>query len=284
MAETILQFDDVTMEFDGKVVLDKINLAIHSGETYVLYGAAGSGKSVLLKLAMSLLRPTSGRIQLLGQDITKMKETELFGLRAEVGVLFQEGGLFDSLTIADNVAYPLRNQSTLRVPEAEIDGRVKESLEFVELGDTLDKFPSELSGGMRRRVGIARANVTNPKISLYDSPTAGLDPITAHTIMSLIIKQRAINKTTTVLASHRYQDGSMAANYSWDATAKDVVRAAPLGQYANLNTTFLVMDEGKIAFAGNQEQLEASRDAYVSQFVLLQPLPKPGHDQEQPHV
>ena len=284
MAETILQFDDVTMEFDGKVVLDKINLAIHSGETYVLYGAAGSGKSVLLKLAMSLLRPTSGRIQLLGHDITKMKETQLFGLRAEVGVLFQEGGLFDSLTVADNVAYPLRNQSTLRVPEAEIDGRVKESLEFVELGETLDKFPSELSGGMRRRVGIARANVTNPKISLYDSPTAGLDPITAHTIMSLIIKQRALNKTTTVLASHRYQDGSMAANYSWDATAKDVVRAAPPGQYADLNTTFLVMDEGKIAFAGNQQQLEASRDAYVSQFVLLQPLPKPGHDQEQPHV
>ncbi len=284
MAETILQFDDVTMEFDGKVVLDKINLVIHSGETYVLYGAAGSGKSVLLKLAMSLLRPTSGCIQLLGQDITKMKETELFGLRAEVGVLFQEGGLFDSLTIADNVAYPLRNQSALRVPESEIDGRVKESLEFVELGETLDKFPSELSGGMRRRVGIARANVTNPKISLYDSPTAGLDPITAYTIMSLIIKQRAINKTTTVLATHRYQDGAMAANYSWDATAKDVVRAAPLGEYANLNTTFLVMNEGKIAFAGSQEQLEASRDPYVSQFVLLQPLPKPGHDQEQPHV
>ncbi len=284
MAETILQFDDVTMEFDGKVVLDKINLAINSGETFVLYGAAGSGKSVLLKLAMSLLRPTSGRIQLLGRDITKMKETELFGLRAEVGVLFQEGGLFDSLTIADNVAYPLRNQITLRVPESEIDGRVKESLEFVELGKTLEKFPSELSGGMRRRVGIARANVTNPKISLYDSPTAGLDPITAYTIMSLIIKQRALNKTTTVLATHRYQDGSMAANYSWDAAANDVVRAAPLGQYANLNTTFIVMDEGKIAFAGNQEKLEASRDAYVSQFVLLQPLPKPGHDQEQPHV
>lgn len=284
MAETILQFDDVSMEFDGKVVLDKINLTIHSGETFVLYGAAGSGKSVLLKLAMSLLRPTSGRIQLLGKDITKMKETELFGLRAEVGVLFQEGGLFDSLTVADNVAYPLRNQNTLRVPESEIDGRVKESLEFVELGETLDKFPSELSGGMRRRVGIARANVTNPKISLYDSPTAGLDPITAHTIMSLIVKQRALNKTTTVLATHRYQDGSMAANYSWDAATHDVVRAAPLGQYANLNTTFLVMDEGKIVFAGNQEQLEASRDAYVSQFVLLQPLPKPGHDQEQPHV
>ena len=284
MADTILQFDDVSMEFDGKVVLDKINLNIRAGDTYILYGAAGSGKTVLLKLAMSLLRPTSGKIHLLGHDITTMKETELFGLRAEVGVLFQEGGLFDSLTVADNVAYPLRNQSALHAPEEEIATRVKESLEFVELGETLEKFPSQLSGGMRRRVGIARANVTNPKISLYDSPTAGLDPITAHTIMSLIIKQRELRKTTTVLATHRYQDGSMAANYVWDSAANDVVRAVPYGQYADLKTTFIVMDEGKMTFAGTQQQLEASRDPYVSQFVLQQPPPKPapGHEREQP--
>lgn len=288
MPDIILQFDGVSMEFDGRVVLDNINLSINAGETFILYGAAGSGKTVLLKLAMTLLRPTSGTIKLLGRDITNMKEIELFGLRAEVGVLFQEGGLFDSLTIADNVAYPLRNQPTLLTPEADIATRVKQSLEFVELGKTLDKFPSELSGGMRRRVGIARANVTNPKISLYDSPTAGLDPITAHTIMSLIVKQRDLNKTTTVLATHRYQDGSMAANYVWDANANDVVRAAPHGQYANLNTTFIVMDEGKMVFAGTQQQLEASRDPYVSQFVLLQPLPNsgraiPDRGQERPH-
>ncbi|WP_051669578.1 ABC transporter ATP-binding protein [Bryobacter aggregatus] len=286
MSDVILQFDEVSMDFDGKLALDKISFTVQAGETFILFGAAGSGKTVLLKLAMSLLSPTSGRILLLGHDITSMKESELFGLRAEVGVLFQEGGLFDSLTIADNVAYPLRNQMSLLAPEDEIAVRIQESLDFVELGHTLDKFPSELSGGMRRRVGIARANVTNPKISLYDSPTAGLDPITAHTIMSLIIKQRQLRHTTTILASHRYQDGSMAANYIWDEKAHDVVRAAPPGKYADLRTTFLVMSEGRIVFSGTQQQLELSRDPYVSQFVLHQPPPKPlaGAERGQPQA
>lgn len=284
MADPILQFEDVSLSFDDKLVLDRINLAVNPGDTYILLGAAGSGKTVLLKLAMSLIKPSSGRIRLLGRDITDLKETELFELRSEVGVLFQEGGLFDSLTIAENVAYPLVNQKQLRVPEEEIDARVKESLEFVELGHTLDKFPSELSGGMRRRAGIARANVTNPKLSLYDSPTAGLDPITAYTIMSLILKQRDLRKTTTVLATHRYQDGAMAANYRWDDASHDVVRAAPYGQYADLKTTFIVMEEGRFAFAGTQAQLEASRDPYVSQFVLQQPPPKSGQSGTQGHL
>ncbi len=283
MSDLNLKFENVSLAFDDKVVLDKINLAVNQGDTFILLGAAGSGKTVLLKLAMSLLQASSGRIELLGHDITRLKETELFEIRSEVGVLFQEGGLFDSLTIADNVAYPLRNQKRLFAAEEEITARVQEALDFVELGHTLDKFPSELSGGMRRRVGIARANVTNPKLSLYDSPTAGLDPITAHTIMSLIVKQRELRKTTTVLATHRYQDGAMAANYNWDETTKDVVRATPYGSYANLNTTFIVMNEGQIVFAGTQEQLEASRDAYVSQFVLHQPPPKLGHSRDQGH-
>jgi phospholipid/cholesterol/gamma-HCH transport system ATP-binding protein len=275
MPAPILRFEDVCLSYDDKLVLNKINLTVNQGDTFILLGAAGSGKTVLLKLAMSLIQATSGRIELLGRDITHLKETELFEIRSEVGVLFQEGGLFDSLTIADNVAYPFRNQKRLFAPEDEIAVRVKESLEFVELGHTLDKFPSELSGGMRRRAGIARANVTNPKLSLYDSPTAGLDPITAHTIMSLIIKQRELRKTTTVLATHRYQDGAMAANYHWDDKIHDVVRALPYGQYANLSTTFIVMDEGRIVFSGSQQQLEASRDPYVSQFVLHQPPPRP---------
>jgi phospholipid/cholesterol/gamma-HCH transport system ATP-binding protein len=283
MADPILKFENVSLSFDDKLVLDKINLTVNPGDTFILLGAAGSGKTVLLKLAMSLIQPSSGRIELLGHDITNLKETDLFEIRSEVGILFQEGGLFDSLTIADNVAYPLRNQKRLLAPENEIAQRVQESLDFVELGQTLDKFPSELSGGMRRRVGIARANVTNPKISLYDSPTAGLDPITAHTIMSLIVKQRELRKTTTVLATHRYQDGAMAANYHWDDKIHDVVRAAPYGQYANLNTTFIVMDEGRIVFAGTQQELEASRDPYVSQFVLRQPPPKLGHSGDRGH-
>ena len=274
MSDPILQFEDVSLSYDGKLVLDRINLAVNPGETYILLGAAGSGKTVLLKLAMTLIQPSAGRIRLLGHDITELKETDLFEIRREVGVLFQEGGLFDSLTIGENVAYPLRNQTLVSSPEEEISARVLESLEFVELGGTLDKFPSELSGGMRRRAGIARANVTNPKLSLYDSPTAGLDPITAYTIMSLILKQRDLRKTTTVLATHRYQDGAMAANYRWDDVNHDIVRAAPYGQYADLKTTFIVMQEGRIAFAGTQSLLEASRDPYVSQFVLHQPPPK----------
>jgi len=284
MPEPILLFEDVCLSYDDKLVLDHVNLAVYPGDTFILLGAAGSGKTVLLKLAMSLVQPNSGRIRLLGHDITNLKETELFEIRSEVGILFQEGGLFDSLSVEDNVAYPLLNQKRLITGEAEIAGRVKESLEFVELGHTLDKFPSELSGGMRRRVGIARANVTNPKLSLYDSPTAGLDPITAYTIMSLVIKQRELRKTTTVLATHRYQDGTMAANYRWDEASNDVVRAAPYGQYANLNTTFIVMAEGHFAFAGTQQQLEASRDPYVSQFVLHQPPPKIGLGGERGHL
>jgi phospholipid/cholesterol/gamma-HCH transport system ATP-binding protein len=284
MPAPILRFEDVCLSYDDKLVLDKINLTVNQGDTFILLGAAGSGKTVLLKLAMSLIQPSSGRIELLGRDITHLKETELFEIRSEVGVLFQEGGLFDSLTIADNVAYPFRNQKRLFAPEDEIAVRVKESLEFVELGHTLDKFPSELSGGMRRRAGIARANVTNPKLSLYDSPTAGLDPITAHTIMSLIIKQRDLRKTTTVLATHRYQDGAMAANYHWDDNIHDVVRALPYGQYANLSTTFIVMDEGRIVFSGSQQQLEASRDPYVSQFVLHQPPPRPRPGGDRGHL
>ncbi len=274
MSDPILQFEDVSLSYDDKLVLDRINLTVNPGDTYILLGAAGSGKTVLLKLAMTLVKPDAGRIRLLGHDITDLKETDLFEIRREVGVLFQEGGLFDSLTVGENVAYPLRNQKLLSAPEEEINGRVLESLEFVELGGTLDKFPSELSGGMRRRAGIARANVTNPKLSLYDSPTAGLDPITAYTIMSLILKQRDLRKTTTVLATHRYQDGAMAANYRWDDGTHDIVRVAPYGQYADLKTTFIVMEEGRIAFAGTQAQLEASRDPYVSQFVLHQPPPK----------
>lgn len=278
MPDPILSYDRVGLSFDDKRVLSDVSFAVYPGDTFILLGAAGAGKTLLVKLAISLLQCDEGAIHLLGHDITRLRETEMFSLRSEVGILFQEGGLFDSLTIADNVAYPLRNQKQLLAAEDEIATRVKESLEFVELGHTLDKFPSELSGGMRRRVGIARASVTNPKLSLYDSPTAGLDPITAHTIMSLIVKERELRHTTTVLVTHRYQDGAMMANYRWDRERNCVYRAAPWGEYANLRTTFLVMNEGHIVFRGTQQELEASRDPYVSQFVLRQPPPKHGAD------
>jgi phospholipid/cholesterol/gamma-HCH transport system ATP-binding protein len=278
MPDPILEYRQVGLSFDDKRVLSNVSFSVLPGDTFILLGAAGSGKTLLLKLAISLLQCDEGSIHLLGRDITRLRETEMFDLRANVGILFQEGGLFDSLTIAENVGYPLRNQKQIHIAEDEIDGRVKASLDFVELGHTLDKFPSELSGGMRRRVSIARASVTNPKLSLYDSPTAGLDPITAHTIMSLIVKERELRQTTTVLVTHRYQDGAMMANYRWDNEQRSVYRAAPWGQYANLRTTFLVMNEGRIVFRGTQQELEACRDPYVSQFVLRQPPPKHGAD------
>jgi phospholipid/cholesterol/gamma-HCH transport system ATP-binding protein len=278
MPDPILEYSQVGLSFDEKRVLSEVSFSVLPGDTLILLGAAGAGKTLLLKLAISLIQCDEGAIHLLGRDITRLRESEMFDLRAEVGILFQEGGLFDSLTIAENVGYPLRNQKHLNITEEEIDARVRASLDFVELGHTLDKFPSELSGGMRRRVGIARASVTNPKLSLYDSPTAGLDPMTAHTIMSLIVKERELRQTTTVLVTHRYQDGAMMANYRWDNERHSVYRAAPWGEYANLRTAFIVMKEGRLVFQGTQQELESCRDPYVSQFVLRQPPPKHGAD------
>src|ERR1041385_2692721 len=216
---TVLRFEDVTLRFDQTVALDHVSFDMHPGQTFVVLGAAGSGKTMLLKVAVGLVRPNSGRVFLFGQDITDLREQDLFDMRARVGILFQEGGLFDSLTVAENVAYPLNNQRVLQHAAASggsngsgaaarsVDDRVRESLRFVELEHTLDKFPNELSGGMRRRAAIARAVVTNPPLVLYDSPTAGLDPITAHTIIALLIKERDIAQTTTLMVTHRYQDG-----------------------------------------------------------------------------
>ncbi len=220
---------------------------------------------MLLKSAVGLVGVDEGHVSLFGQDITGMPESRLMDLRSKVGILFQEGGLFDSLTIEENVAYPLVNQPSLGCPPEDIHPRVEEALRFVELGHTLDKFPSELSGGMRRRVGIARANVTRPPLVLYDSPTAGLDPITAYTIMSLIIKERETKQTTTVMITHRYQDGYLLANYRYNREADRIVPAANSGEA--LPTRYLVMRTGKLVFQGSQQELEDCPDPYVQKFA-----------------
>jgi phospholipid/cholesterol/gamma-HCH transport system ATP-binding protein len=263
--DPILRLDRVGFTFDESPVLHGITLEVHRGESLVLLGVAGSGKTVLLKIALGLLRPTSGRIFLFGKEATEMDEVGWYDVRARIGVLFQEGGLFDSLTIEENVAYPLRNQPMLQVAESEVLPRVEESLSFVELEHTLAKFPSELSGGMRRRVGIARAIVTQPELMLYDSPTAGLDPITANTIMALIVKGRDMRKAATVMATHRFQDGEILAGYRFEAATSWLRRAGGNGELRN--TRYLVLKEGGTAFLGTQEELLASKDPYVAKFA-----------------
>lgn len=270
MNDVVLRFDHVSVVFDDLRAVDDVSFLLPRGETRILFGAAGSGKSVLVKTAMGLLRATSGRIELFGQDITKMPESELFEARAQVGVLFQEGGLFDSLTIEENVSYPLLNQRVAgtkrrKVSPEEVSRRVREALRFVELEHTLEKFPSELSGGMRRRVGIARAAVTEPPLMLYDSPTAGLDPITANTIMALVVKARDTRNTTSLIVSHRYQDGHIMANFRWNPDSGGL-EPAPRETGIHDRTRFMVFREGKIAFEGTQEELESAKDPYVAKF------------------
>jgi phospholipid/cholesterol/gamma-HCH transport system ATP-binding protein len=235
-----------------------------------VFGAAGSGKSVMLKVATGLLRATSGEVHLFGRDITALDEEELFDVRGRVGVLFQEGGLFDSLTVEENVAYPLLNQrspaakSSKPDPE-DVSRRVRDALRFVELEHTLEKFPSELSGGMRRRVGIARATVKEPPLMLYDSPTAGLDPITANTIMALIAKARDMRNTTSVIVTHRYQDGHIMANFRYNPESGQLEQATR-GNDIHERTTFMVFREGTLVFEGTQEELERAKDPYVAKF------------------
>lgn len=266
----VVEFDDVTVRFGDAIALDHVSFTVCVGETRVLLGAAGSGKTVLLKTAMGLQAADSGRVLLFGQDITRMPEHELFDLRSRVGILFQEGGLFDSLTVEENVAYPLLNQRARRITRLEqAEEAVREALRFVELEHTLQQFPSELSGGMRRRVGIARAVVTEPGLVLYDSPTAGLDPITANTIMALIVKERDTRNATAIMATHRYQDGQLMANFRYNPHSGDLQRVSVNGDGREGSTTkFMVMCEGRLAFEGTQPELEASRDPYLSKFVL----------------
>lgn len=263
----ILRFERVTVAFEDVTALEDVSFQAVEGETRVILGAAGSGKTVLLKTALGLEHPVSGSVYLFGEDITHMTEGELFDVRSKVGMLFQESALFDSLTIEENVAYPLVNQKAIQCPPEQVRPKVEEALRFVELEGTLAKFPSELSGGMRRRAAIARAVVTGPPLILYDSPTAGLDPITAHTIIALIIKERDISQTAALIVTHRYQDGDLVANFRYNSESGRLEPLRGGGRDSGVKTTFMVLREGRLIFEGTQAELEASKDAYVAKFV-----------------
>jgi phospholipid/cholesterol/gamma-HCH transport system ATP-binding protein len=257
-------FEDVAIEFEGKQVLDGVSFDLPRGETKCLLGIAGAGKTTILKLVLGLIKPDRGRITVLGNDVSAMREEELFDLRRRIGMVFQESALFDSLTVEENVAFRLLEEGNL--PEEEIHRRVVEVLRFVELEHTLRKVPSELSGGMRRRVAIARAMVSEPEVLLYDSPTGGLDPITSTTIIELIVKQRDVYKTSALLVSHRLQDGFMMASHFFD-TAANEMRPLALASRTDVHTTFLVLREGKVLFDGTSKELAASRDEYIREYI-----------------
>ncbi len=254
--------EDVSITFDVKPVLQNISFSVNPGETRIILGPAGCGKSVLMKLVNGLLKPDSGSIKVFGEEIVTMSEDELYKLRARIGMVFQESALFDSLSVEDNVAYRLHEE---HVPEAEAHTRVEEGLKFVDLEGTISKFPPELSGGMRRRVSIARALITKPDLILYDSPTGGLDPITSTTIVDLIIKQRDVSRTTSLLITQRLQDAfRLAMNYFNRETGK--IERIP-NDGINDSTKFLVMNEGHVVFDGTTLELVHSSDPWLKEYL-----------------
>jgi phospholipid/cholesterol/gamma-HCH transport system ATP-binding protein len=266
-SEPVLSLTDVSIGFDQGNVLQGLSFSVTHGETKILIGESGSGKTLILKLAAGLIQPNSGTVRMLGHDLGRMREKELLAFRRNIGFVFQEGALFDSLTVAENVAYCLREE---HVNEDDIEPRVRESLRFVEMEDTLEKFPSELSGGMRRRVSIARALVSRPDVVLYDSPTAGLDPVTSQTIITLILRLRDTQGVTSLLATHRLQDAFGLASYRFDSQAGRVVRVARNGASRSGSgaTNFVVLREGKVYFEGSPPELAETRDPYLRRFLL----------------
>jgi phospholipid/cholesterol/gamma-HCH transport system ATP-binding protein len=267
-SERVLSFEDVRIGFGQGDVLTGLSFSVAAGETKVLIGESGTGKSLTLKLAAGLLQPDSGSVHVLGRDLSHLSEKELLDFRRQIGFVFQEGALFDSLSVAENVAYRLRED---HLNDEEIEQRVRESLRFVEMEDTLDKLPSELSGGMRRRVSIARALISRPPVVLYDSPTAGLDPVTSQTIITLIMRLRDTQGVTSMLATHRLQDAFGLANYRFDGQTGRVVRAPHTGNGSSRDgpaTNMVVLRGGKAYFEGSPWSIVESKDEYLHRFLL----------------
>ncbi len=255
-------FRNVSIAFDGPPVLEDISFTVAPGETRILLGPAGVGKSVLLKLINGLLRPASGSILLFGEEISAMPEEMQFPLRTRTGMVFQEGALFDSLTVRDNVAYQLIQE---QVPDDEIDERVRNALRFVELEETFSYFPASLSGGMKRRVAIARALIRRPELVLYDSPTGGLDPITSTTIIELVMKQRDVYHTPSMLVTHRLQDAFTLSTHRFDPAQGGMVPL--LAGITDRNTTYLMLEDGRLIFDGSIHDLVHSSNQFVRTFI-----------------
>ena len=259
----VVELRHAGISFDGPPVLADVSFTVAPGETRILLGPAGVGKSVLLKLINGLLLPDSGTVLLFGEEINALTEEQLFPLRARTGMVFQEGALFDSLTVRDNIGYQLMQDE--KISDEEIDTRVHEALRFVGLEQTFSLYPASLSGGMRRRVAIARALINNPDLLLYDSPTGGLDPITSTNIIELIVKQRDVHRTPSLLVTHRLQDAFTLAMNRFNQTTGKMERIPNDG--IDDSTKFLVLNEGKVVFDGTTLELVHSTDPWLREYL-----------------
>jgi phospholipid/cholesterol/gamma-HCH transport system ATP-binding protein len=260
----VVLFDKVCLAFDDKVILDDFTFVVRAGHTKIFLGASGAGKSTVLKLMLGLLKPDSGTIWVLGHRVDQMSEAQLMGVRHHMGMVFQEGALFDSLTVGENVGYKLYEET--RLPLAEVRQRVEEVLGFVGLGEYVDRMPSELSGGQRRRVAIARAMAAKPTLLLYDEPTTGLDPMTALTVDAEIIKLRDAENVTSVLVTHQLRDAFYIATHG-ATPAPDGLAIAPAAEAKIEQADFVMIRDGRVAFEGSARELRSSSDPYLQMFL-----------------
>lgn len=260
-----IEFRDVELAFDDQVILDKVSFTVRRGETKMVLGGSGTGKSTIINMILGLLKPDAGEILIDGEDIAQLDEQDLIPIRKNIGMIFQEGALFDSLSVYDNVAYRLHEE---KVDEAEVEHEVRRMLHFVNLEDAIDKMPSELSGGMRRRVGIARALVGNPSIVLFDEPTAGLDPPTARTICELAIKLRDLEDVSSIFVTHEMNNLEYLSSEYAVLDREGVVHFEMEGdRLCLINTEVIMLKEGDIIFSGRDEQLRQTDDPYIRRFL-----------------
>jgi phospholipid/cholesterol/gamma-HCH transport system ATP-binding protein len=260
-----IEFQDVFLSFEDKQILNGISFTVRRGETKIILGRSGGGKSTIIRLVLGLIKPDSGSILIDGEDITEYNEQEMMLVRQKIGMVFQEGALFDSLSVYDNVAYRLQEQG---VPEEEIEKEVKRMLHFVDLEDAIDKMPDELSGGMRRRVGIARALIGDPQILMFDEPTAGLDPPTARTICELAIKLRDLEDVSSIFVTHEMNNLEyLSTEYATVNEDGEVIFEREGEKLCLINTEVIMLRDGRIIFSGKDEQLRATDDPYIRRFV-----------------
>ena len=261
-----IEFRDVHLAFDDQKVLDGVSFTVRRGETKIILGRSGGGKSTAIRLILGLLKPDSGQILIDGVDITDFTEEEMMEVRQKIGMVFQEGALFDSLSVYENVAYRLREQGV--IDEDEIQAEVERMLRFVDLEDAIDKMPDELSGGMRRRVGIARALVGDPEIVLFDEPTAGLDPPTARTICELAIKLRDLHDVSSIFVTHEMNNVRyLSSEYATVNSQGEVLYEKEGEKLCLINTEVIMLRHGQIVFSGSDEKLRTSKDAYIQRFI-----------------